>query len=167
MNRILQLFADIFEYPSGDLLALAKECRDASLASGLKTDVLDDFCRSIEGMSRQRIEELYAETFDLRPDACPYIGYHLFGEGYQRSAFMLELRRRYRGRNYAVGPELADHLSVVLRFISSCDDPEERAELIDEGLLPALEKMIGVLDGGEPVPYRAALVALCGILKGG
>lgn len=169
MDRVLELFADILAYPSDDVARRAGECRDAADAAGLPTADLDEFRRSVEHLPRGRLEEIYTAVFDLGAGASPYIGWHLFGDGYQRSMFLVELQKRYRRIGHETGRELADHLCVVLRFLSACDDAQEKEVLIREAVLPALASMVeksgtGQSDAG---PYRAALGALQSALEGG
>ncbi len=180
MDRLLELFADILEYPSATLPRSAAECFQAAAAAGFPSDDLAEFCRTVQGMPLGRLEEVYTAAFDMNTSATPYVGYHLFGDGYQRSAFLLELQKRYRERGHAPGAELADHLCVMLRFVALCPDQAERRELVHEALLPALKSMVGRSStkgpngeqgaGGGPGaagPYGAVLSALQAVLERG
>jgi nitrate reductase molybdenum cofactor assembly chaperone NarJ/NarW len=163
MDRALALFADALSYPGEDMPALARELEMAAVASGFPAGPLSDFRRFVEGTAPERLEELYTATFDLNPDSSPYIGYHLYGDGYPRSMFLLELQKKYRARGFEAGRELADHLCVMLRFLSDCDDPGERDELIAEALVPALHSMIEktvAVEGLDATPYRLILQAM-------
>ena len=99
---------------------------------------------------RSTLEEVFTATFDLNAGRHPYIGFHLFGEAYKRSVFMLELRDRYRKYRFEHGSELADHLSVMLRFMAICDDEEIKGELARDALIRSLEPMMVSADA-EPV----------------
>lgn len=176
LRRLFGLFADLLEYPHPRTLEALRECEAlAALASPGATALLRDFRAFVEGMPLARLEEVYTSTFDLDPACSPYLGYHLFGESYKRSVFLLELRRRYRAEGLALEGELPDHLAVVLRFLATSQDPALRAELVDEALTPALEQLLkreGDEGGGPPGDaadprqgYRAVLRALHRVLQ--
>jgi nitrate reductase delta subunit len=79
------------------------------------------------------------------------VGYHLFGETYKRSVFLLGLKQRYRALGFAMdAAELPDRLSVVLRFLACCPDDALRDELIDEAVLPALGRMSAADRASQP-----------------
>jgi nitrate reductase delta subunit len=180
-QRIFHLLADALEYPRPDLAKTVRECV-ALLASDNPEAAapLREFCAFVEETSPGRLEELYTGTFDLDAACYPYVGYHLFGESYKRSVFMLELNERYQAHGFAVGSELPDHLAVLLRFLAVCDDAVLSEEIVHEALLPALERM-DPCRGGVTSPlqtmadeprdhahhhdYRLVLQALCLVLQ--
>ncbi len=156
--RILQLFADLLEYPRPDLdlVETARECRAlAAEESGAAAALLDEFVAFAERTPRDMIEEIFSATFDLNASCHPYVGYHLFGESYPRSLFMLELKERFRSHNFDHGIELPDHIGLMLRFISICNDDQIRDEIARDALLPTLAPMTmapesaPMLDEGE------------------
>ncbi|MBF8267264.1 MAG: respiratory nitrate reductase chaperone NarJ [Dehalococcoidia bacterium] len=171
-RRMFRLFADILSYPSVDLLERAGECE--ALVSTINPSVaslVGNFRAFVEVASQGHLEELYTATFDLDAAYHPYLGYHLFGESYERSAFLLELKERYRAQGYiADEKELPDRLSVVLAFLSVSADAGLNQEIVQEGLLPALEKMMKRSQeaGDEPADeppddihlYQSLLLAL-------
>jgi nitrate reductase assembly molybdenum cofactor insertion protein NarJ len=177
-TRVLGLFADLLEYPRPDLdiAATARECRDlVAEESPDGAALLDEFVAFAERTPRDTIEEIFSATFDLNASCHPYVGYHMFGESYPRSLFMLELKDRFRTQNFDHGVELPDHIAVLLRFLSTCTDAEMRDEIARDALLPTLEPMTlapesaPVLDEGEGAPpevfdigtdYRRVLQAL-------
>ncbi len=142
-EQLLQHFAEILEYPRSDVLSAAQACRAlAAQVSPRAAAHLDAFVRFAEGVSPERLEEIYSSTFDLDPTCHPYVGYHLLGESYKRSAFLVGLKERYRAHGFSVpAGELPDHLAVLLRFLAVCDDPVLSSEIVHEALLPALARM--------------------------
>jgi hypothetical protein len=97
----------------------------------------------------------------------------MFGEAYKRSAFMLELKERFRAHDFTPMVELPDHLPVLLRFMAMCPDENLVGELARDALVPTLTPMteppetVVVTEGEEPPPtfdvgdeYRCALRAL-------
>lgn len=150
-QRILHLFANILDYPGHGLAETVGECEAlVSRGNPEAATLLDKFCTFVKETPPGRLEEVYTGAFDLDAACYPYVGYHLFGESYKRSAFILELKERYRAQGFAVGNELPDHLAVLLRFLATSDDVNLAGELINEALLPALERMVG--ESEEAVP---------------
>jgi len=149
--RTFELFAALLDYPGGGLVAAAEECaarvveRSPDAAPALLG--FADFARRT---SRTRLEEIYTGLFELDASHHPYVGYHLFGESYQRSEFLLGLKARYRPHDIDCGVELPDHLAAVLRFLAVDDDPVEARELVEDALGPALAKMLKRPNGEAP-----------------
>lgn len=182
-TRILGLFADLLEYPRSDLdiAATARECRElVAEESPEAAALLDEFVAFAERTPRDTIEEIFSATFDLNASCHPYVGYHMFGESYPRSLFMLELKERFRSQDFDQGIELPDHVGVLLRFLSVCGDPELRDEIARDAVLPTLDPMTlapesaPVLEENEGEPpeifdvgteYRRVLQALQAVLK--
>jgi nitrate reductase delta subunit len=102
---------------------------------------------------------VFTATFDLQPVCHPYVGYQLCGESQQRGMFLIQLNQLYRQHGFVAGVELPDHLSTLLRFIGTRAPQECRRELIEDGLLPALAKILQGLDAGDH-PYADLLVSL-------
>ncbi len=149
--RVLDLLADILDYPAGHPDEKVEEC--ASLISAGIPEAAEHlrlFQSSVRGVSAARLEEIYTVTFDLEASCHPYVGYHLFGESYQRSTFLVGLKERYREWGFEISEtELPDRLSVMLRFLAVSGDEQQRQEIMSEGLLPALGKMIKVAEASD------------------
>jgi len=175
-GRVFQLFAELLDYPRTNLAGAAGEC--AALVAGRSskaTAFLHEFESFAEKTSLTRMEEIYTGLFELDATCHPYIGYHLFGESYKRSAFLLELKERYRPHGIKCGVELPDHLAVMLRYLAANEDRAETEEIIREALHPALRKMLKSKDEEPPDPdipkppdrgeeYRRVLRALRSVL---
>lgn len=175
-GRVFQLFATLLDYPRAALIGVAGEC--AALVAGRSVEaavLLREFESFAKKTALTRLEEIYTGVFELDATCHPYIGYHLFGESYKRSAFLLGLKERYRPYAIECGVELPDHLAVVLRFLAVNGDPDETEEIISEALHPALRKMLKSKDEEPPDPdipkppargeeYRRVLQALRSVL---
>jgi len=126
-------------------------------------DALDEFRAAVEPLRLERLQEIYAATFDVNPACCLYPGYHLFGESYKRGAFMAKLNGEYRERGFEPGNDLPDHLPTLLRFLATLDDSELRSWLVIQAIVPGLQTITAAFEGTEN-PYgslvRAALLAL-------
>lgn len=190
---LFQGFARLLEYPQPGLVEAARECEAlvSLVAPSSASDeqrgreaaaLLHAFRTFSEVTPLGRLEEVYSSTFDLDPACHPYVGYHLLGESYKRSVFLLELKARYRAQGFDVPEnELPDHLAVMLRFLAANDEASLTDELIREALLPALDRMTGRVKSegydeegasgpperqGPDHPYRGVLDALRLVLRG-
>ena len=153
-RRTFQLLADVLEYPQPGLADAVRECAALLAADNhAAAACLHEFGAFAEETPRGRLEEVYTGTFDLNAACYPYVGYHLFGESYQRSVFMLELNKRYRAHGFTVAGELPDYLAVLLRFLAVCDDAALSGEIVHEALLPALDHMDP--EGARTAPLEA------------
>ncbi|MGH7707865.1 MAG: nitrate reductase molybdenum cofactor assembly chaperone, partial [Vulcanimicrobiaceae bacterium] len=158
-SRVLGLFAELLDYPKpGATARAAQECRNLVVPESAEAAaLLGEFAAFAERTSQDALEEIFTATFDLNASCHPYIGYHMFGEAYKRSALLLELKERFRVHGFDPGLELPDHLAVLLRFLAICDDAELRTEIVLEALLPTLEPMTvppepEPVEEGEEVP---------------
>lgn len=145
MRSLYGSFARMLEYPTGGTLPAA------SHAQGLLADedpqaaaLLQEFYDYAVSLSPGRLEEVYTGTFDLDAACHPYVGYHLFGETYKRSIFLVELKARYAAEGFTFPEnELPDHLAVVLHFLAITRDATQAQEIARDAVLPALERMTG------------------------
>lgn len=160
-----KLLGDVLDYPCGTLLQeinprIAKVASEHSEAAGL----LAQFRCAVEDLPLGKLEEIYTSTFDLRAESSLYLGHHLFGEDWKRSALMTHLKSWYKSKNFDCATEMPDHLSVVLRFLGQYPDDPDAQEFITECLVPAVTRIIaGLQDQGGP--YAAALHGLLVIVQ--
>lgn len=177
--KLFHLFAELLSYPRPGLAAAARECEALVAPDNPEAAAL---LHAFAGFAAEtppgRLEEVYTAAFDLDASSSLYVAYHLLGESYKRSVFMLELKRCYEAQGLDIGSELPDHLAVVLRFLAACTDAELAKELVSEALVPALEKRLGRRRGSEgeegdegeeipepPHPYVGVLRALVLVLQ--
>ena len=160
MDPVLELLAGILEYPRADMGTQVLECEKRAAAARIPTEHLEEFRGFVEGTPFETLEEIYAAAFDLSARWSPYVGYHLFGDGYARSAFLVGLRERYASRGFTFGSELADHISVMLRFVGSCEDASLRAELVGDALLPTVRRMAEDMEASPAEPGSQYLPVL-------
>ncbi len=158
------LFADLIDYPRPVLHEQVDQC--ATLLSSVNRNAaihLKSFQDLLENIPISQMEEVYTRTFELQANCCPYVGYHLFGDGRRRGVFMARLKEHYRTFGFLCGHELPDHLSVMLRFLAGRTH-NDREEFITLCVIPALSAMVDGLDGTSN-PYRGVLQALLLVLQ--
>lgn len=164
ISTLYELFADLLEYPTLTTPLKAGHCYQQLQVS--RTDVallMDSFYHAWEQRSLEQMQELYTVIFDMQPVCYPYLGYQLFGESYKRGAFMAQLNEAYHAAGYSVEQELPDHVAVVLHFIGLDSDNRQSdfcQSLLNEGLKPALEKMLKTFGEQSENPYFGLLSAL-------
>ena len=101
------------------------------------------------------MQELYVQTFEFNPACTLEIGWHLFGENYERGEFLVRMREQLRRHGIAESSELPDHLCHILPLLDRLD-PEEAADLVGQFVLPALAKIKDALNGSA---YQDLIVA--------
>ena len=97
-------------------------------------------------------------TFDLNPVCSLELGWHLFGENYDRGLLLVKMRTLLRRYGIAEQGELPDHLAYALRLIARMSD-EEGAEFAAAIVLPALGKMLDPFKDKKN-PYEHVLQAI-------
>lgn len=163
MKGPLTLLAEVLQYPGPDLVAVAEDCRRAlAELSKEAAGEVEAFLGWAAGSDEAEREELYARSFDLHPPHCLDLGYQLFGESYKRGAFLVRVQAAVREHHVPQGPELGDHLTVVLQLLEALPEDEARA-LADEAALPVLDKVLGAFADRDN-PYRHLLEAARALL---
>ncbi len=173
IERALALLSIILEYPGQGVQTAIEECQDLLAKECPEAAVFfESFEAAARGLPLEQLEEVFASTFDMDTHYYPYLGYHLFGETYKRSIFMLELKERYRSQGFPVAErELPDHISIVLRFLATGKGTSLKDELAREALLPSLDKMLkkpaeeaGIAEN-PGTPYRHVLMAVQALME--
>ena len=141
-RKICRLFAELLDYPDSSLpsevtmLAQQLEHSHPEIAGSVRS-----FAAFTGSQSVEALEELYTQTFDVTPTTTLCLGYHLFGETPKRSVFLVRLKEAYEACAYSGGTELADHLGVILQFLSVAEDDDFVYPLLEECLLPVLSQI--------------------------
>src|SRR5579863_10751300 len=133
--KVLELFADILDYPAPGLARKTAECAALIRAAQPQAaTLLESFRGFAEENSLGKLQEVYSGFFDLNSICHPYVGYQLFGENYKRSAFLVELKKAYRDEGFEADPtEIADRLSIVLRYAAYSKGGEDVDDLLGRG----------------------------------
>jgi len=101
-------------------------------------------------------QELYVQSFEFNPACTLEIGWHLFGENYERGEFLVRMREELRRHGILETTELPDHLTHMLLLIDRMEH-EEAAELAGLSLLPALAKIQDAIKGNS---YESLIAAV-------
>ena len=178
-KRIWELFAELLDYPRVSPVEMLEECRTLT---GKMSREAEASLTEFQGFARTAtlglLQEEYTRAFDMDESHSLYVGYHLLGESYKRSALLLEFKERYRAHGMEVAGELTDYLPVVLRFLAMCDDQNLTDEIVGEAIWPMLEMIVKqdreqddapadaeARPPAVPVPYHELLVALLFVVR--
>lgn len=156
--------AALFRYPGQDYLEVARRCYHAAAEVAPEAAArLAPFLDRLRDLSTEARQELYTATFDLNPACAPEVGWHLFGENYERGAFLVKMHRQLERFGLPDAGELPDHLSLALAVLGRMP-AEEAEEFATACLLPALGKMRLSL-AGKDNPFEAVLEAITLLLE--
>jgi nitrate reductase molybdenum cofactor assembly chaperone NarJ/NarW len=155
-----QALADLLTYPEADY----PQCVRTSLrvATGECRGLLEQFAQSIEGLKVWELQELFTRTFDMNPLCSLELGWHLFGENYDRGLLLVRMREELRRFGIQESTELPDHLTHVLKLLA-CMDHDTGADFAAACVLPALEKMLNTICGKQN-PFENVLLAILAFL---
>ncbi len=137
----LDTLADLLAYPGPDhaeRVAAAHALLDElEPAIGAAVAPLDAWCREHD---QGEIEELYTRCFDLNPSCALELGWHLYGEDYDRGAFLVTVRDLMRRHGVEETGELPDHVTHILRLIPRLEE-DEAGRFARRQALPALARV--------------------------
>lgn len=136
-------------YPEHGATTAAARCVAALKGSGSPAiEPVGKFAEHVSQCSEAEIQELFTRTFDINPVAALEVGWHLFGERYERGTFIVKMRQTLRDLEIPESTELPDHLTHVLEALGRMDanDADEFANMF---VLPALSKMQEAHKGKE------------------
>jgi len=138
--------------------------RAARAAEGLAerhspaAEALSAFARAVADRDDAGMEELYTRTFDLDPACALEVGWHLWGEDYERGRFLVAARGLLRRLGLPEEGELPDHLRVLLPAFDRLPEGEAGAWAV-RYLIPSVTVMLRILERKQH-PYRHLLAAV-------
>lgn len=154
-SDLFDALADVFVYPEPGFRAKLEHCRERlpREVPGAAS-MLDSFDEATRDKWLSELEELYINTFDLNPACTLDLGWHLFGEDYNRGRYLVKLRRELRQHGVPETEELPDHITLALRLLARMEH-DSAAEFASCCVGPALVKIVDALP--QDNPYHALL----------
>ena len=158
----LKAFSALLSYPDAELIAAIPELRQALRDDGLfgprRLASLDPLLNRLAGSDLIDAQEAYVLLFDRSRTLSLNLFEHIHGESRDRGGAMVDLLETYRAAGFDLnGPELPDHLPVLLEFLSTQDLATAQGILADAGhILVALAERLTRRGSG----YAAVLEAL-------
>ena len=161
---IYDFLADLLRYPGEDYPQRTARCAQALAAKERNAaSLLTEFSLRTGELTTEGLQELFTQTFDLDPPCSLEVGWHLFGENYERGAFLVRMRQQMRRFALEESSELPDHLTHVLGVLGRME-PEEAGEFAAACVFPALDKMRAGL-AGKNNPFENVLEAIVRLLE--
>jgi len=160
----LELLAALLHYPEADYVNGAERCFEALGGGDAEAAVLlGKFLAQTRDCTMEDLQALYTSTFDLDPMCTLDLGWHLFGEKYERGEFLVKMRVELRRLGVGESHELPDHITHALEALARMK-AEEAEEFAAACLFPALDKMCSALDG-KANPFENVVLAVVRILE--
>jgi nitrate reductase delta subunit len=155
MGDFYQSLARLLIYPGADYRQRVES--SLHLADFECRNLLEKFALSIEGLETWELEEMFTRTFDMNPVCSLELGWHLFGENYERGLLLVRMREELRQFGIHESAELPDHLTHVLELVGRMDH-DRAADFAGACVLPALKNMLEALRGKDN-PFENVLLA--------
>lgn len=157
-QRVCSAFAVLLSYPKVECVVISTQLDSLPLPRSSRKS-LRAFLEATRDMTLSEQQELYTRSFDLSPLCSPALSVHLFGvESFKRSHLMVGLLDTYREAGFDYQSEAADHMAIVTRFLPHAP-AQERGEIIQFILIPALRKMVELLKSKQNA-YASLLEAV-------
>ena len=146
---LLELLARALTYPDARTPALLAECQAAGgWADPAAAEPLGRFAAALSSESVEAMQECFTGAFDFDPKCSLDIGWHLYGENYDRGDFLVRMRGELAAHGVEEGVDLPDHLPHVLHLLARM--PADAASALGrDSVIPALDKILAGLDGRE------------------
>jgi len=156
-THLIPGIAVLLRYPDERTVGVAGALADAAMDSGHPCqEHLEAFALVARTTGLKELQEAYAASFDLNPDCTLEISYQLFGDSYKRGQFLAMMRFHLREHGIDPGSNLPDHLPALLDLTMKLET-QDAVDLVDDCILPALEKILPVM---RESPYLHVLQAL-------
>ncbi len=165
--KTFKALSALLSYPSEDLQAAIPAIRIALKAEELlplgQRRALEPLLVGMETGDIYDLQERYVLLFDRSRTLSLNLFEHIHGESRDRGGAMVDLLETYRAGGFDLtGPELPDHLPVLLEFLSTRPLAEATALLADAGhIIAVLAERLTRRD----TPYAAVLTALAAIAQ--
>jgi len=163
--RTFRALSALLTYPTPELQAAVPAIWQTLLEEGLlspsRCAALEPLLVDIETSDLYDLQERYVLLFDRARTLSLNLFEHVHGESRDRGGAMVDLLETYRAGGFdLVGPELPDHLPVLLEFLSTQSPEDARAILSNAGhILVALSERLK-RRGSVYATVLSALVAL-------
>jgi nitrate reductase molybdenum cofactor assembly chaperone NarJ/NarW len=158
-RQAYKLCSLLLSYPDDEILEARAELSIASEnIGGAALWPLREFCRWWAAEDPLSLQQHYVETFDLHKRCGLYLTFYGDGDRRERGLALLRLKRLYRAAGLPLeGPELPDHLPVMLEFAATA--PDGRGEIVLREHRAALELLRESLQE-RGSPYAQVLAAV-------
>ena len=141
--KTFKALSALLSYPSEELQAAIPAIREVLDSEGLvPADLrrgMEPLLSAMAGDDIYALQERYVLLFDRSRTLSLNLFEHIHGESRDRGGAMVDLLETYRAGGFDLhGPELPDHLPVLLEFLANRPLPEAREILADAGPIIAV-----------------------------
>ncbi len=164
MRGTFSSLAALLAYPEAGYGERIDACLRSFESSPGLAACLEQFRAVVRDLDTPQLQELFIQTFDLNPVCSLEMGWHLFGENYDRGLLLVRMRRELRRHGLVESGELPDHFSYALLLLDRMER-EEAAEFAAAVMLPALAKMLLAMKD-KLNPFENVLLAAEQALRG-
>ncbi len=154
--HLYELLADLLRYPDAAWSARLAACRRA--LAGPAAEHVSHLEEGTRALSLEEREELHMRTFDCNPTCALEVGWHLFGESYDRGAFLVWMREQLQTYGLPESAELPDHLTHVLPLLARLPGPDAD-RFATECVLVAVQRILAGF-AGKDNPHEHGLRAI-------
>jgi nitrate reductase delta subunit len=162
-QELYDLLCSLVAYPDEDYLKKVRQCIDLLQEEHPgRVEGFRSFASEVEKMSVTDLEEFYTRTFDINPVSALEIGWHIYGEQYERGTFLVKMRELSRTLGVEESSELPDHLTHILTLVGRMDK-EDADMFVATYMLPGLKKILAGFSGKDNV-YENALKTIRDVL---
>ena len=141
-GNIYEALGSLLTYPEAGLQDSIDGCVTTLKANGSSAvPMIEEFAKYVQASTIENLQEIYTQTFEFNPDRALEVGWHLFGERYERGTFIVKMRQTLRKLDLPESTELPDHLTHVLAALDRMDN-EEANEFVKMFVMPAILKII-------------------------
>ena len=155
-TEALDAAASAIEYPTKKSVEYSRAAAEAF--STIDKDVSEAFSELATYQAKTPVweqEEMYTRLFDLHATCSLHVGYHVFGEAYQRGALLAGLVGEHRKVGVDLKTELPDYLPTVMRLWARLPRNEETELFHDKVIAAGLSKINSELKKANQVLSRA------------
>ena len=150
--------ASVLSYPTKAIYEQTERLlQQVRKAAPDQTETVQVFSNYIIESRLEKIEESFTRSFDMNPSCCLEIGWHLYGEDYQRGEFLVHMRQSLEEEQIKETVELPDHVSHCLKLLA-CLEPADAEVFSRKYMQPALLKIQTALEEENPYACIVDLV---------
>lgn len=154
--QVLSVLAQALTYPDEATPALVARCADAGQwAPPDAAAALSGYAARLDGLTLEGMQEQFIGAFDFDPKCSLDIGWHLYGDNYDRGDFLVRMRDLLARYGIDEGHELPDYLPHLLHLLARLP-ADAAAALATESVVPAVDKILDGLAAREG-PYLALM----------
>lgn len=131
-------------YPRNDPGSHVRECADAlHVTSPAAAEEIERLAYATAETPLDVLQDVYVSTFDFDPDCSLELGWHLYGESFERGEFLATLREAFERVGIQETEGLPDHLANLLPLLAR-EEPA-RASALAARVTPAIGRVRAAL----------------------